>query len=264
MNLRIVFAVVAALICGVFATQSNADETTSRPAEFKVFDNLFYPKKPDLSSDGFLQCNIVYAGHVWKGAEKSPDYGKIPDEDAFKQVVKARTKGPGPVVLDFETLRLSGKPDVVEPHFKLFITLAKWAHEAAPGHVVGYYGHGLFPELPGKEYGKETEALTAAVDAFFPSLYTFNEDRDAWKKKAEGLIQLAHKIAPGKPVYLYVWPQFHGVPHGFLTGDQWAFELAASRELGANGLVMWSSSMAPAWDVSWPWWNETLKFMQQK
>jgi hypothetical protein len=255
----------AILISAIAAGLARAGEpSSSRASSFTIFDNMFYPKKPSLVADGFKDCNIVYAGYVWQGAEKSPTYGDMPDEATYKKTVQAHSTKPGPVVLDFETLRLSGKPELVEAHFKLFMTLVKWTHEAAPGHVVGFYGHGLFPEQPAKEYAQQARQLADAVDAFFPSMYTFTEDRDGWKKKAEGLLQQAHQIAPGKPVYFYIWPQFHGGTHEFLKGDQWAFELQTARDIGADGVVFWSSSKSPPWDVNAPWWQETLKFLKQQ
>ena len=257
---RLSFAAMASLVIGA---ASSAAGQASRPSRFEIFDNLHNPNKPDLTSAGLGGCNIVYAGHVWPGAEKSPAYGTLPAEAAYKGAVRAQTKVAGPVVLDFEKLALSGQPEVAQAHFELFMTLVRWTHEAVPGHPVGFYGHGLFPEAPGKEYAAQAARLAASVDAFFPSMYTFDTNRDAWRKKAEGLVLAAHRIAPGKPVYFYVWPQFHGGTHAVLSGDQWAFELDAARDVGANGVVLWSGTRTPPWDDAAPWWQATLAFLKR-
>ncbi len=239
---------------------------TTRPAPFVVFDNLFNQGKPDLTDAGLAGCNIVYSGHVWPGAEKGPDYGKLPDEAAYKRAVRSRTLRPGPVVLDFEGLSLSGNPAVARAHFDLFLTLVRWTREAALGHVVGFYGHGLFPEEPGRPFAAEAAKLAAAVDAFFPSMYTFDGNRDRWKARAQTLLRQAHAIAPGKPVYLYVWPQLHGGKHDVLPADQWTFEMETARDLGADGVVLWSSSgkMSPPWDEAAPWWTATKSFIAHR
>jgi hypothetical protein len=144
----------------------------------------------------------------------------------------------------------------------LFITLARWAHEAAPGHLVGYYGHGLFPEEPGKEYAAETQELLAAVDAFFPSLYSHgNQSPAQWKAKLQLLVQQARRLAPDKPIYPYVWAQYHeGGPKAleFLDADDMKFQLETAQAGGVNGVVFWSSRQ-PAW-ADRPWAKAMLDF----
>lgn len=240
---------------------------SAKPAgqPFLVFDNMAYAKKPDLSTNGLVPSCVIYYRGDWKTAIAA---GQLPDEAAFKEAVKSRAAGrPGPVVLDFESVFLSKRNQTtdaeVKQHFTLFITLVKWAHEAAPEHLVGYYGHGLFPEEPGKEYTAEKMQLAAAVDAFFPSLYSYgNQTPEKWKAKLQMLLAQAHALAPGKPVYPYVWPQYHeGAPKAleFLDGDRMKFELETARDCGADGVVIWSSNK-PAWQDA-PWLQAVLKFV---
>ena len=254
---------IRSFVCAITAAAATADAAApaSRPSAFVVFDHLSNAGKPDLTRDGLAGCNIVY-GPGRKGA----DYGKMPEEAAYKATVRARVTRPGPVVLDFEGLKLSGKPEVVAAHFDLFLTLVRWTHEAAPGRVVGFYGHGLFPEEPGKEYAADAAKLAGAVDAFFPSMYTFDANRDKWKAKADQLLRQARAIAPGKPVYFFLWPQLHDGNHDVLPADQWTFELETARDLGADGVVLWSSGtkMSPPWDPAAPWWQATLAFMKHR
>lgn len=237
--------------------------------QFELFDNMAYAGKPDLTTNGLVSSSVIYYRGDWKAAIAA---GQLPDEESFKQAVRRRAAGkPGPVVIDIEYVFLSptrGTTDAqVKQHFKLFITLAHWAHEAAPGHLVGFYGHGLFPEEPGQTYAAETRQLIAAVDAFFPSMYSYgNQTPDQWQKKLQHLIAQAHALAPGKPVYPYVWPQYHeGSPKAleFLDADRMKFELAAARDCGANGVVFWSSSK-PRWNVEAPWWQATQSFAAAK
>lgn len=266
----------AAVCIGLFIIAGNviAETTTPRAGTqaskpFVVFDNMFYSRKPDLAAAGLIRSCVIYPHSDWKSAIAA---GQFPDEASFKKAVQDRAAGcPGPVVIDIEYVFLSRRGKTtdaeVKRHFKLFIRLAKWAHEAAPGHMVGYYGHGLFPEEPGAEYAAETKELIAAVDGFFPSLYTFGNKTPAqWKEKLQSLMAKAHQIAPGKPVYPYLWSQYHeGAPKAleFLDGDYMKFQLETARDCGADGVVMWSSSR-PAWKDDAPWSKALLSFVAHK
>lgn len=269
MNQRTVFACIAALIIAATAIAQTSPPVGGAAKPFAVFDNLAYAGKPDLTTNGLVPSSVIYYRGDWKTAIAA---GQLPDEESFKQAVRSRAAGkPGPVVIDIEYVFLSharGTTDAqVRQHFKLFITLAQWAHEAAPGHLVGYYGHGLFPEEPGREYAAETRQLIAAVDAFFPSMYSYgNQTPEQWREKLQHLVALAHALAPGKPVYPYVWPQFHGgAPQAleFLDADRMKFELETARDCGADGVVFWSSSK-PRWNPEAPWWRATQKFAAEK
>jgi len=247
--------------------QAWADNGKPAPASgtkpFVVFDNM--PKeagKGDTSAKGLVECVILPI--PWKVKNEEAD------EAAFKAgVAKALADHPkiGLFVLDIEYVYLSGKDAAeVKKHFQLFIHLAKWVHEAAPGHKVGYYGHGLFPEQPGKEYATETKELIAAVDAFLPSMYNFNDNREAWKNKLKGYVEQAHRIAPGKPVCPYMWPGYHMSTKNalhLLSGDYWKFQLETARECGADGLIIWGNPKAH-WSDKSTWWEETLNFMASK
>lgn len=264
------FAFVILLVFAGSIVAQTGTAQTSKPAAkpFVVFDNMFYSGKPDLVRDGLIPSSVIYDRAAWKRAIVA---GRLPDEASFKEQVRNRAAGhPGPVVIDIEYVYLSqthGTTDAeVKNHFKLFITLAQWAHEAAPGHLVGYYGHGLFPQEPGKQYAAETKKLIAAVDAFFPSLYVHgNQTAAQWKEKLQSLVAKARKIAPGKPVYPYLWPQYHEAsPKApkFVSGEYMKFQLQTARDCGADGVVIWSSSSF-AWKDR-PWFHALLKFVADK
>jgi hypothetical protein len=254
------------LLTGNFLLPAQTSAPIDQP--FQVFDNMFYAGKPDFAGNGIIASSVVYENAELKAAIAA---GQLPDETTFKaKVQKLAANHPGPVVIDIEYAYLSPNTTTtdaeVKQHFRLFITLAQWAHAAAPGHLVGYYGHGLFPEEPGKQYAAETKELLANLDAFFPSLYTHGNQTDAqWQQKLQLLIQKAHRIAPGKPVYPYVWAQYHeGGPKAleFLDAEKMKFQLATARADGADGVVFWSSSQ-PKWEDR-PWVDALLEFVAAK
>jgi hypothetical protein len=231
------------------------NETSTATAKpFMVFDNMPKAAKMDGAAAGMAPCTII--GIPWI------ETNRVADVDALKAKVREIVKHPkyahqpGLLVLDIEYVH----------DFRLFINLAKWVHEAAPGHPVGYYGHGLFPERPSKEQQAEADELAATVDAFLPSMYNFDDNREGWKNKLTALVQQAHRIAPGKPVYPYMWPGYHGGTRKamrLLTGDYWKYQLETARECGADGLVIWGNPAAH-WDDKSTWRQDTLDFIASK
>jgi hypothetical protein len=214
-----------------------------------VFDNIGYGGKPDLTREGSEPMNIVYEGWIWPGktkgtsGRKSPSYGVVPDETFFKTVLSARCKRPGPIVLDIEFLSLTGDPQVAQGNEELLATLVRWTHEAMPGRLVCFYGL-----LPNRKPGAPSDAelrLSREVDAYFPSMYTFDDNRSAWQARCASYVKRAHELSPTKPVYVYLWPQYHENTRNdeqFIDADYWTFELETGRASGADGSVIWSSN----------------------
>ena len=90
---------------------------------------------------------------------------------------------PGPIVLDIEKLPLKGPPDTVSQHLQVLATLADWTRADAPGKPVGYYGYNPLTGVP-LEDRAYAQQLARHVDAFFPSMYTFDNNRGAWATRA--------------------------------------------------------------------------------
>jgi len=255
-----------------------APAAVAKPTTFTVYDNMGNTGKPDTRAAGLAPCLVVYID----GGNHGGGPNAAPDEKQYKELIGkyARSKyaiwmnpketniplfdanqALGPIILDYEGPRLSGPRETVEKNFRTFMNLVKWTHEAAPGRPVGYYGHGLFPEAVGKEYAAEAKELAHSVDAFFPSMYTFNDNRAGWKNQLDGLLREAHQIAPGKPVYPYLWAHYHGAPE-MLPADYVKFQLDAAKAGGANGVVFWSGRNP--WDNSTNWWEEVVKFVAKR
>jgi len=98
----------------------------------------------------------------------------------------------------------------------------------------------------------------------FPSMYTFDDNQAAWATRAASEAAEDRALASGKPVFLYLWPQYHdGTPKQFQYVDTayWKFQLnTAYRD--ADGIVLWGSSHFP-WDEASGWWAATLDFIRQ-
>jgi len=224
---------------------------------FTIYDNLFYRGKPNTVQEGLVASDILYEDRIWPRGE---NYGVLPERGSFETLVRSHSTNPGPLVLDIEKLPLRGSLDVARHNQEILAKLADWAHEAAPGKVIGFYGTSTLSHIAPSDlpYARE---LARHVDAFFPPMYTFDDDRAAWEKRAELSAAEAHALGPEKPVYFYLWPQYHdGTPKQFqfIDGAYWKLQLETAHHY-ANGIVLWSPSRY-GWDDATGWWSVTRMF----
>jgi hypothetical protein len=229
-------------------------------SRFPVFDNMFFKNKPDTAPYGLSASNLVYAAAIWPGGR---NYGALPPRRTFEAIVAANSVNPGPVVLDIEKLPLAGEPDTIARHLHTLATLADWARATAPGKVVGYYGFGTLTNVPApnRQYARQ---LARHVDAFFPPLYTYDDDRAGWERRAAAEAAEDRSYGQDKPLYFYLWPQYHDrTPRQFqwIDGGYWQFQLQTARRYG-DGIAIWGSNRFQ-WDASSGWWAATLAFMAQ-
>jgi len=102
--------------------------------------------------------------------------------------------------------------------------------------------------------------IEKVVDAFFPSMYVHNTNRQVWARTARKLVEQGHRHH--KPVHLFLMPKFHGRTGGEIPGSFWAFQLRTAFRSGADGVVIWSSSKHE-WDEKAGWWQATRRFMEE-
>jgi hypothetical protein len=126
--------------------------------------------------------------------------------------------------------------------------------------VVGYYGV-LGHTDP--DYMSLERKLAVHEDALFPSLYTFGDDMRAWEAGFRRIMAEARSVAPGKRVYAYMWPQYHGgAKHAgsYLTPTHWRRELDTATRLCA-GVVIWGPSDS---DPDQRWVGATASFLSTR
>lgn len=225
--------------------------------QFVIYDNMFYKGKPDTTPAGLVPSNVIYEDKIWPNHQQ---VGSLPDHQAFLALVRATNVNPGPVVIDIENLSLRVSPDAARHNAETLAKLADWAHEAAPGKVIGYYGTNTLSDVPQWNSAAARE-LATHVDAFFPALYTFDDNRARWEKRAQTSLAQSRELDPKKPVYFYIWPQYHvGSARAlrYVDGDYWKFQLETSRQY-ADGVVIWGSR-SYVWDPRSGWWDATAQF----
>jgi len=225
---------------------------------FMIYDNMFYRGKPNTTSAGLVASNIIYENKIWPNEQ---DIGTLPNHNAFTALVRSHTENPGPLVIDIEKLPLKGSVEVVRHNAETLATLADWARQAAPGKVIGFYGTNTLSKVPPASL-TYARGLARHVDAFFPPQYTFDDDRLMYEKRAQESLAEARSLDPEKPVYFYLWPQYHdGTPKQFQFIDKsyWEFQLETAYRF-SNGIVLWSPSRYD-WNDSTGWWPTTREFL---
>lgn len=247
---------------------------------FMVFDGTLYTGKPNLAVYGIRPIAIAYTGQFGAQWYKNPD--SLPDKSIVERVAGEAKAKNIPVVIDIEHWPLDSASNQVGASLSKYMTVLQWFKDAAPGLAVGYYGapplRDYWKSLKSPtstewaSFARENDALrplAGAVDLLFPSLYTFYTDRGGWVRYAYAQIAEARRYANGKPVYVFLWPQYHesnpSLKGAYLPADFWRLELQMARQY-ADGIVIWGgwSGNGPVkWDDKAAWWKVTKEFMQK-
>ncbi|HEU4684712.1 MAG TPA: hypothetical protein VFS39_09460 [Nitrospira sp.] len=275
----VLFVVIGILLwCPVSLSLGGPQSPGENPAElrqFIVFDGTSYSNKPDLAAYGIRPIHLVYAGRF--GAEWFKNQDRLPERASVQALARELADTGAPVVLDIEHWALKGKPEFVRQNVKKYVDVLHWFRESAPGLQIGYYG-----TLPIRDYWRAVQApenqahrdwmkeddqirdLRDAVDVLFPSLYTFYADQNGWKTYAIAQIKEARRVGKGKPVYVFLWPQYHDSNRAlggrYLSADFWTLQLETAHQF-ADGVVVWSGR--EEWNEHAPWWTATKRFMQR-
>jgi hypothetical protein len=106
------------------------------------------------------------------------------------------------------------------------------------------------------------ERLAEHVDVIYPSLYTFYENVEGWKRYAKANIDEARQY--GKPVIPFIWPQYHNsnrtLRGKLVDGGYWRTQLDLVHR-HTDGVVIWGGWQAQ-WDEDAGWWQETKAFIE--
>lgn len=246
-----------------------------REAPFRLYNALGFKGQPDLGSYGLLPAKGE--GRFW-----APGVSReLVDEETVRQRMEATRGYDGVFYVDIEDWKVYDVPDAtLQASLAKLGRVADIVRETAPTLQFGFYGimpeNVYWPLVAGKpeqfqkwrECARRAEGLAAKVDFIMPSLYTFYDsphDRADWARWARMTLTEARRY--GKPVYPFLWPQFHesdpkvaGKP---VPGDYWQMELETAHAL-ADGIVLWggwSNGRQTAWDEQTDWWQVTKRFV---
>jgi Hyaluronidase len=250
---------------------------------FRMFDATAYAGKPDLVQRGIEPTNAFEPDRWWPKGSADDD---LPDPSAAQHWMLDIGRGRGQLVLDLERWWLRGDAATVRERMRRYTTVLGWIRAAGYSGPIGFYGvvpiwdraRAIQPEGSAEREAWRREndfvqPVADRVDVLFPSLYTPDEDVQTWKRFAIANLREARRLAHGKPVYPFLWPQYEGSNKRLalqnIPREQWAQELEV---VGANadGAVIWGGigtskdSGAPQWDESAQWWQATLDFLSRR
>jgi hypothetical protein len=250
-------------------------QTVSPRPGFSVFSATSFTSQPDLTPYGLKRITVV---HPDLTADVNNETS-LAERSRLSTLAQLANESTGLLVIDIEEWPLVGNPSTVAETVKKYRTALQLFKTPAPTLKVG-----LYSVLPIRDYWnslqeknsrnyiawqKENDRLASIAqlaDVLFPSIYTFYEDRIGWQKYAIAQIQEARRYAGGKPVYVFLWPQYHvsnkDLANVFLPGDYWRMELETARQY-ADGVVIWCCSNRQTWNEKAPWWLETLGFLRE-
>ena len=249
------------------------------PRSFVVFDGTLYKDKPSLDAYRIRPITLLYESRLFV-ANQSP--AAMPPETIVRTLSSELRDSPEPVVLDIERWPLKGEGPAVQSTVDKFVSVLSWVKDEAPGVPFGVYGTVPIPDYwrairdPASEEFRSwqrdndrLERISDRVDALFPSIYTFYPDRQNWVTYAIAQIAEAKRKAKGKPVYAFLWPQYHESNRLLglhpLDQDYWELQLNTVYQ-HADGVVIWGGWGANGpepWNEEAPWWQTTKRFMNR-
>jgi hypothetical protein len=249
---------------------------TAPQAKFLIFDATLYKAKPDLSQSGVMPITVAYTSSIWKG--KSPDLQNIPDETVVQTLASNASQSTGIAVVDIEQWQVTGDPITVAQSLDKYQKTLQMFQQDAPSLQVGYYsiapirdywraiaGPQSAQYLAWQQENDKVTPIAQQANALFPSLYTFYTDPVGWQKYAIANIAEARRIAPGKPVYVFLWPQYDdgtGAQGGdYLPDAYWKMELETAKQY-ADGVVIWGG-WTHTWESNASWWLTTQEFITE-
>jgi hypothetical protein len=182
------------------------------------------------------------------------------------------------IVLNIERLPVVGADATVQKSIDVLIEAVTSAKSVAPAAKFGYYSlipnRDFFRAIQGKNSAKyhawqaendRLKAVATVVDFTCPSLYTFYDDVPSWKTFAIEQIDEARRLAPGKPVFPFVWPRFHEsnkkLANAYIPAGFWTAQLALVKAK-ADGLVLWGGYQEN-WNEGAAWWSATKNFINE-
>jgi Hyaluronidase len=269
----------AIFLCGVLAVAGSLGAPADVLAAvggscFQVYDALLFTNKPDLRIEG-LEPAAVVAPARWLPSGQSVN--QIPDESSIRIGLGTSGAASGILVLDEEDWPNQGTTAIVGASVNKYLTLLSRVRQVGLQGPIGYYGVlpnrdywraiGLPSSQPYLAWQSENDLLQPvadAVDVLFPSIYTFYDDQDGWTRYAIANLSEARRLARGKPVYAFIWPQYHEsnktLGLTLISGTFWALQLQTVAKY-ADGVVIWGGYQM-LWNEQAAWWQATRQFLR--
>lgn len=241
-----------------------------------LFDELLFTGKPSAETLGITPLTVVYQQNILtQPGDGFPTQGEINTRFA------AYAASTDLICLDVEAHWSLSSQAAAEADAALLVDLIGMCRIACPNAQFAYYSGGA----PNRNYfgavaldgaaGYETwqtqndwyQPVANAVDAMFPSLYTFypNESQNLTYMREN--IREARRLNPNVPCYPFIWPQYHdsnvGMVGQFIPYRYW-YRILDQCAKWADGAVLWGG-FGVQWSLAsaLPWWQATQDFMNR-
>lgn len=274
-------------------TRSVATTQGLTAERFRVYDSLLYRAgKPRSERIGMLQAFVSGHG-FWRRNLFGAEDQSAPSEAACRLLARKLDRGNVAhriFVIDIEHWPVDPRRDpipTVDESLEKLGQILDWMHDERPNLRIGLYGvmpvgdyyvpaaylewleqRGRTIDDPGPpddspacregmEWVKASDyvlkKLGPKVDFLCPSLYTFFDEPERWRRTAQAQMTVARRA--GKPVYPFLWPRYHqnneAKAYQRLPADMWGDELQFVGE-HADGMVLWDWD---GFDKPWRPWN---------
>ena len=265
-------ALLLAAGCGSGVTASGLGVTPN--PNFVVWDGTTYNGKPDLTSLGMEPVISISQALMWGDGN---DMSNPPNPQKVRSILQQVNSSNGTAFIDIENWPVQGDdPAVIADSIQKYLVTIQSFQQLAPAAKLGYYsvapirdywnaisGPGSSQYVAWQQRNDVVAPIAQQADVLFPSIYTFYTDEAGWEKYAIAQISEARRIAPGKPVYVFLWPRYeiNVTAGGYMPADYWRMELETVRKY-ADGVVIWGG-WQENWDDNAPWWLETKAFLNE-
>ena len=244
-------------------------EDAAKDEPFVVYDAMFTRPPGGAAQYGLPRLEVLYAGRMLGSKLDTPRRQLV--SNAAKH---AADRGATRVCIDIEHWHVMNvEQEEFEESLAKYLKVIEYMRETEPEIELGYYSlppvrQYWIPVLNRSdavarwhEVNDDLSVLAEKVDVMYPSLYTFYNNEEGWKKYAEA--NLAEARQYGKPVYVFLWPQFHDsnedLKGQYIPRDFWRKQLEFCYE-HADGVVIWNHP-SETWNPQAGWWLETLDFI---
>lgn len=245
---------------------------------YRIFNGLVYDSVPDLSNYCIEPINIMYTWNFFPRGGRHGDYS-LPKGEVLERAIR-RAESLGVVtVIDIEHWPLKGADKERKRQSVMnYVEVLAEMKQRSPDLMIGYYG--VVPvidfsraKLPGTRQHREwvsdntnVQPIADIVDATFPSLYTINPNQADWRARAVSHISESQRLAPGKKVFPFIWPNYHEQGGRYPLGTEveqgyWRMQLEFLRS-NADGVVLWGGNKQE-FDEEMIWWKETVNFIEE-